>query len=92
MLTEGGAVSPKKRKSETFKLMRQNGRVEFELAGLAKLKPGPEAGAKAPGVGVKQEVLFTISKLDVFCWFFFCNFLVLTYIFRALECVLVLMR
>lgn len=61
-------MAPKKRKSETFKLVRQNGRLEFEVAGLAsfKLKLEADAGAKAPVAGVKQEVIFTINKLEVF--------------------------
>lgn len=40
-------------------------------------------------MGVKQEVIFTINKLDVVGGFFLCDFLVLTYIFSAVECVLV---
>lgn len=80
-------MAPKTRKGETFKLVRQNGRLELGLAGLAsfKLKLEADAGGKAPVARVKQEVIFTINKLDIFL----CDFLVLTYIFRALECVLV---
>lgn len=61
-------MAPKTRKSKTFKPVRQNGRLEFEVAGLAsfKLKLEADAGAKAPVARVKQEVIFTINKLDVF--------------------------
>lgn len=61
--------------------MHQDGRFEFELAGLAGFKLKLEADAV---VGVKR-LIFTNNT----GWFYFCNFLVLTHIFRALECVLV---
>lgn len=66
------ALFPPKKRSETFTPMPRKGRFELELAHLAgsKLKLDPDAGAKAPVVGVKQEVIFTINKLDVVGVFF----------------------